>query len=1141
MWRRSNSGALFRAISASALVTLCMLFSASAASATGSVWNTPFQLSGSPNLVSVSCAPGTTSSSGLCMAVSSATAYSATNPAGGSGSYASSTPANSGSLSTACISTSFCFDSTTGGHWGIASFSGNTATWTDNPAGATQFKATSCPSSNFCIHTQATSSTNVLFSSTPTVASGGWGSAVTLPSGGTLNSIACSPGTTSTSGSGVCVAGSSNGDIDTTTNPAGTASAWTSTNIDTSTNTITGVFCQTSSFCVAVDNNGNAFVSTNPTGGAGAWTKTDIDGTTALTSVSCGSTSACVAVDGLGNAFIYGTSWGTATSIDSSRAITSVTCTSTSFCEAVDSSGFVITGSLSTDLVNTVAPTVSGTVGIGNTLTANHGTWTGSGTITYTYQWQRCNASGLSCVAISGATGSTYVVQSADGNNTLNFIVTASDPTGSASATSAVTTVVPAAPVNTVLPSISGNQVQGSTLTVSNGTWTGTPSPTFTYQWYRGTSSTCTAGNTAISGATSSTYVLQAADAGDKICAVVSASNSQGSASATATATGDIAGPVVNTITLTNPGSNVPYLAGTTIYYNGSSGGSFRIQDAISGGSGTASSTTFGTLGGTTTGWSFSNSTVSSPAGGPFKSNSVSWSSGASSSPTEAVTGTDSLGDQTTTNLTFTNDTTTPTGGAVTVNGVAATSGGSSSSSTATSFSISSRTDYTDSGSGLASSVLTIQSASENASTGACGSAGSAGPYTTQTTITGTTQPSITDGFCYIYLLTGTDNVGNTTSVSTTVAVLSTPAANAAPTVSDTTSANYSDGDSLSTTNGTFTGSVASFTYQWQRCNSSGLSCASIPGATSSAYAAQDADVGSTLRAVVTATNASGSAINTSAATQVITASPVANTSAPVLTGQPIVGQSLNVTNGVWSGAPAPTYTYQWKDCANGGDSCASISGATSSTYTVQSSDLNSTLEAVITATNANGSVSTASNLTAEVNSSPSTGYVYGNGADGAITLDTSGGVSESSGTDFVCAKVFISCAPSSTYTLIRDVNATNITLNSGVTLNTNGYIIYATGTATVSSGAVVENNGASAVGFNQTSCTPSNTCTQAAATGLSSGSLEVAVAAEMAVVAQLRRACVAQATAAPWLGSRLLGSTQLLEAPEAPEALAMA
>jgi len=82
-------------------------------------------------------------------------------------------------------------------------------------------------------------------------------------------------------------------------------------------------------------------------------------------------------------------------------------------------------------------------------------------------------------------------------------------------------------PVNTVAPVISGTQVVGSTLSSTTGTWTGSPAPTYTYQWYRGA--------ILISGATSSTYTLVQADAGNtsNINCQVTAINTAGSATAT--------------------------------------------------------------------------------------------------------------------------------------------------------------------------------------------------------------------------------------------------------------------------------------------------------------------------------------------------------------------------------------------------------------------------------------------------------------------------------------------------------------------------------------------------------------------------------------------------------------------------------
>src|SRR5262249_42495859 len=92
-----------------------------------------------------------------------------------------------------------------------------------------------------------------------------------------------------------------------------------------------------------------------------------------------------------------------------------------------------------------------------------------------------------------------------------------------------------------------------------------------------------------------------------------------------------------------------------------------------------------------------------------------------------------------------------------------------------TTLTINSRTDYTETQSstesGLATSTLTIKSAT--LTNDSCGSYGS------PTTITGTTSQTVASGNCYLLTLTGTDNVGNTTAVSTVVKV--DPSAPSAP------------------------------------------------------------------------------------------------------------------------------------------------------------------------------------------------------------------------------------------------------------------------------------------------------------------------------------------------------------------------
>jgi hypothetical protein len=91
---------------------------------------------------------------------------------------------------------------------------------------------------------------------------------------------------------------------------------------------------------------------------------------------------------------------------------------------------------------NTAAPTISGTDRQGSTLSTSNGTWSGTAPISYTYQWQRCDAGGVSCQNVTGATSSTYALGSADVDSTLRVSVTATNGAGSASATSATTNVV---------------------------------------------------------------------------------------------------------------------------------------------------------------------------------------------------------------------------------------------------------------------------------------------------------------------------------------------------------------------------------------------------------------------------------------------------------------------------------------------------------------------------------------------------------------------------------------------------------------------------------------------------------------------------------------------------------------------------
>ena len=163
----------------------------------------------------------------------------------------------------------------------------------------------------------------------------------------------------------------------------------------------------------------------------------------------------------------------------------------------------VATGDIAQGVLNPApTPTITGTMGVGSTATASPSTW-GPGSVSLAYGWKRNGTN------ITDATSSTYTIVGADLGASITVEVTAT-LAGYATLvkTSAARVAVAGAFTNSVLPSITGTTTVGSVLTAAPGTWSPTADST-TYQWLRG--------GTAITGATSITYTLLAADRGKKI------------------------------------------------------------------------------------------------------------------------------------------------------------------------------------------------------------------------------------------------------------------------------------------------------------------------------------------------------------------------------------------------------------------------------------------------------------------------------------------------------------------------------------------------------------------------------------------------------------------------------------------------
>jgi hypothetical protein len=131
--------------------------------------------------------------------------------------------------------------------------------------------------------------------------------------------------------------------------------------------------------------------------------------------------------------------------------------------QATDAAGNVATASYTWlvspgGITNTSPPTISASPVEGQSLTASPGAWTGAPPPTLSFQWRRCDGNGANCVAIAGATSSTYTLTAADVGSTIDVVVTGTNSGGSVAATSAPTALVTAsAPAGSTTPPGSGS------------------------------------------------------------------------------------------------------------------------------------------------------------------------------------------------------------------------------------------------------------------------------------------------------------------------------------------------------------------------------------------------------------------------------------------------------------------------------------------------------------------------------------------------------------------------------------------------------------------------------------------------------------------------------------------------------------
>jgi hypothetical protein len=556
--------------------------------------------------------------------------------------------------------------------------------------------------------------------------------------------------------------------------------------------------------------------------------------------------------------------------------------------------------------VNTGPPQISGSATRGSRLVADAGDWSGAGN-TYKYQWQRFINN--TWTTIAGATAATYTVPQGDEGFELRVAVTATNYDGVATATSDPTDVVAGAPpVNKTVPAPTGTTVRGSQLLAAPGTWDGVGN-TYKYQWQRDTGS----GFAVIPGAITSAYTLTPADTGANIRFQVTATNVDG----IATVLSDVVGPVA---AAAPANTTAPVVIGTPAR-------AATLTSSTGVWSGTSNVYSYQWQRDTGSGWT--------DIAGATKSSYLVQKADEGATLRLQVTATNPDGV-----LAVTSDPTAPIAAAPPVNTGAPAINGNAFQ----------RTRPVTATQGSWTGPGNVYSYQWQRDTGS-GFADIAGATTNLYVLT---DADVGARIRVKVTATNPDAAVDAFSAASGAIGLAAPIENGAPVATGTAKT----GSTLTTSSGIWQPSGATYAYQWQVDHGSGFE--DIPGATAATYTLTDDEAGAKVRAQVTASNQDGSGVGYSQAVGPILASPV-NVAAPVVTGTLEDAAVLSATTGDWesAGGLTHTYRYQWVRCAASATTvtiaCLPITGATKTTYTTVTQDINARLAVRVTALNSLG------------------------------------------------------------------------------------------------------------------------------------------------------------------------------------------
>ncbi len=575
--------------------------------------------------------------------------------------------------------------------------------------------------------------------------------------------------------------------------------------------------------------------------------------------------------------------------------------------------------------VDVSAPSVSGLPILEQTLTAEVGTWAGTGPFEYSYQWRGCNLLG-ECENISGATGPTYTVGPLQIANSIEVVVTAKNLLGSAAATSEPTNVVKALlPSNLELPSVTGLLQDGGLLSALVGSWSGTGPLEYSYAW-----ELCNSAGAAcheISGALQATLGLLAGDVGSTLRVLVTATNSAGSTSALSEPTSVVEALLPSNLELPSvtgllqDGGLLSALVGS---WSGTGPIEYSYAWELCNGTGGACHEVSGAAGSTL-------GVLASEVGDTVRlvvtATNAGGSTSATSEPTSVVKA------LLPSNLELPSVT-----GLLQDGGLLSAVKGS--------WSGTGPIEY-----GYAWELC-------NGSGGACHEISGAIGSTL-----GLMTSEIGDTVRLVVTATNAGGSTSATSEPTSVVKALLPSNLKLPSIAGL----LQEGGTLEGAKGSWSGSEPlSFGYQWELCNSAGAACHEISGAIGSTLGVLASEIGDTIRLVVTATNAGGSTSATSEPTSVVKALLPSNLELPSIQGVLQTGRLLTALVGNWSGTAPIAYSYQWQTCGILGleRECVGIAKAIESTLKLELLDVGLTLRVIVTATNQAGAVSKPSSIT---------------------------------------------------------------------------------------------------------------------------------------------------------------------------------